>query len=55
MDGSLLIVFLIGPTAVLGLLTFEICGSDFPDCVILLGFYSGVFELFMALLHLGNV
>jgi hypothetical protein len=39
----------------MGLLTYETCGSDFPSCAILTGFYSGVFELLMALLQLGTV
>ncbi|ODN03451.1 Sodium-independent sulfate anion transporter [Orchesella cincta] len=45
----------IGPTAVMGLLTFETCGNDFPSCAILTGFYSGIFELLMAVLQLGWV
>ncbi|XP_021952022.1 sodium-independent sulfate anion transporter isoform X2 [Folsomia candida] len=45
----------IGPTAVMGLLTFETCGANFPLCAILTAFYSGFWELVMALLHLGWV
>ncbi len=43
----------IGPTAVMGLLTYETCGNDFPSCAILTGFYAGIFELLMAILQLG--
>lgn len=43
----------IGPTAVMELLTFQICGPNYPACVILTGFYSGVFELLLAMLRLG--
>ncbi|OXA50007.1 Sodium-independent sulfate anion transporter [Folsomia candida] len=45
----------IGPTAVMGLLTFQTCGQDYPSCAILTGFYSGVFELLLAVLRLGWV
>lgn len=45
----------IGPTAVMGLLTFQTCGQDYPSCAILTGFYSGVFEILLAILRLGWV
>ncbi|ODM99088.1 Sodium-independent sulfate anion transporter [Orchesella cincta] len=45
----------IGPTAVMGLLTYQTCGQDYPACVILTGFYAGMFELIMAALQLGWV
>ncbi|CAG7725609.1 unnamed protein product [Allacma fusca] len=45
----------IGPTAIMGLLTFEACGSGFPECAVLCGFYSGIFELVVACLQLGWV
>lgn len=45
----------IGPTAVMGLLTYETCGSDYPPCAILTGFYAGIFELMMAILQLGKI
>jgi len=58
--GCILYVFLgscrevtIGPTAVMSLITFETCGHNFPLAVTLLSFYSGIFELIMALLQLG--
>jgi len=44
----------IGPTAVMGLLTFQTCGQDYPSCAILTGFYAGVFELLLAVLRLGE-
>ena len=43
------------PTAVMGLLTFQTCGNNNPSCAILTAFYSGVFELSMAILSLGWV
>ncbi|CAL8112209.1 unnamed protein product [Orchesella dallaii] len=45
----------IGPTAVMGLLTYQTCGQDYPACAILTGFYAGIFELIMAFLQLGWV
>ncbi|ODN05268.1 Sodium-independent sulfate anion transporter, partial [Orchesella cincta] len=45
----------IGPTALMELLVFETCGEAFPQCVILVGFYSGCFQLLMGLLKLGAV
>jgi sodium-independent sulfate anion transporter 11 len=44
----------IGPTAVMGLLTFQTCGNSYPACAVLTGFYSGFFELLMAFLQLGK-
>lgn len=38
----------------MGLLTFQTCGQDYPSCAILTGFYSGVFELLLAVLRLGE-
>lgn len=45
----------IGPTAIMSLLTFQTCGSDYPQCVVLTAFYTGVFEILMALFQLGWV
>jgi MFS superfamily sulfate permease-like transporter len=45
----------IGPTAVMGLLTVQTCGVDFPECAILSGFYAGLIELALAALRLGWV
>lgn len=39
----------------MSLLTFQTCGQDYPACVILVGFYTGIFELIMAFLQLGWV
>lgn len=39
----------------MALLTFQTCGQDYPACVVLTGFYAGVFELIMAFLQLGWV
>lgn len=39
----------------MSLLTFQTCGQDYPACVVLTAFYSGVFELIMAFLQLGWV
>lgn len=44
----------IGPTAVMGLLIYETCGNNFPECTVLTAFYGGVFELLMAVLQLGE-
>ncbi|CAG7723908.1 unnamed protein product [Allacma fusca] len=43
----------IGPQAVLSLVSFQACGSQNPECVILLGFYSGVVHFVLGVLHLG--
>ncbi|CAL8091634.1 unnamed protein product [Orchesella dallaii] len=45
----------IGPTAVMELLVFETCGQDFPQCVVLVGFYVGCFQLLMGLFKLGAI
>ncbi|CAG7728717.1 unnamed protein product [Allacma fusca] len=43
----------IGPTAIVQLFTYQKCGEDFPECVVLMGFYSGIVELFLGILQLG--
>ncbi|ODM98243.1 Sodium-independent sulfate anion transporter [Orchesella cincta] len=45
----------IGPTAVMELLVFETCGQNFPQCVVLVGFYAGCFQFIMGLLKLGAI
>ncbi|CAG7728716.1 unnamed protein product [Allacma fusca] len=45
----------IGPTAIVELMTHQTCGDDFPECVILMGFYSGVVELLLGVLNLGVI
>ena len=38
----------------MSLLTYQTCGDENPECVILFGFYSGIVELVLGLLELGN-
>ncbi|CAG7730948.1 unnamed protein product, partial [Allacma fusca] len=45
----------VGPVSLLSLLVFQTCGTEFPQCAIWIGFWSGVFQLLMAGLHLGVI
>ena len=44
----------IGPTAIVQLFTYQKCGDNFPECVVLMGFYSGIVELILGVLQLGK-